>query len=134
MAEKLHRLDDEQMIFFCPGCKCEHGVRIGGKGHPLWLWNGSMESPTFSPSINFVGVCHSFVINGTIQFLLGSSHSLSGRTVEIPDWELSPNYFMCTQYSRAILAKVDWQRWQLWRSADFDQSKPCRVNQFVNRA
>jgi len=28
MAEKLHRLDDEQMIFFYPGCKCEHGFRI----------------------------------------------------------------------------------------------------------
>jgi hypothetical protein len=35
-----------------------------------------MESPTITPSINVEGVCHSFVINGTIQFLLGSGSSV----------------------------------------------------------
>jgi hypothetical protein len=85
MAEKLFRLGDGQMVFFCPGCKRWHKVRIGGEGHPGWTWNGSMESPTFTPSINIAGVCHSFVINGTIQFLPDSSHAYSGRMVEIPD-------------------------------------------------
>ena len=85
MAAKLYRLGDERVFFFCPGCKCWHGVRIAGEGHPRWLWNGSMESPSFTPSINIEGVCHSFVVNGTIQFLLGSSHSRSGQTVELPD-------------------------------------------------
>lgn len=86
MAEKLHRLDDEQMGFFCPGCRVWHGIRIAGEGHPRWLWNGSMESPTFTPSIHIGGVCHSLVINGTIQFLRASTHSRSGQIVEIPDW------------------------------------------------
>ncbi len=87
MPVKLHRVDDEQVGFFCPGCKCWHGVRIAGEGHPRWLWNGSMESPTFTPSLSIAGVCHSFVINGSIQFLRGSTHSRSGQTVEIPDWD-----------------------------------------------
>jgi len=87
MAEKLHRLNDEQVGFFCPGCRCLHGVRVSGEGQPRWLWNGSMESPTITPSIDVAGVCRSFVINGTIHFLLGSTHSRSGQTVEIPDWK-----------------------------------------------
>jgi hypothetical protein len=87
MAEKLHRLDDERVGFICPGCKCLHGIRIGGEGQPRWLWNGSVESPTLIPRIDIPGTCHSFVINGTIQFLLSSSHSHAGRTEEIPDWE-----------------------------------------------
>jgi hypothetical protein len=85
MAEKLHRLDDAHVEFFCPGCKCWHQVRVAGEGRPRWIWNGSMESPTFTPSIHIEGVCHCFVINGSIQFLLGSTHSHSGRTVEIPE-------------------------------------------------
>jgi len=83
MAAKLHRLDDEQVG------KCWHGVRIGGEGQPRWLWNGSLESPTFTPSIHIGGVCHSYVINGTIQFLLGTTHSRSGQRLEIPDWNSS---------------------------------------------
>jgi hypothetical protein len=54
MAEKLHRLDDEQVGFFCRGCKCLHGVRVAGEGHPRRLWNGSMDSPTITPSIKSV--------------------------------------------------------------------------------
>ncbi len=98
MAQKLHRLDDEQVGFFCPGCKCWHGVRVGGEGQPRWLWNGSLESPTFSPSIRFGSVCHSFVINGKIQFLLGSTHSRSGQIVEIPE---------CDGYTEAVEEFVD---------------------------
>lgn len=85
MAEKLHRVDEEQVAFFCPGCQCWHGVRIAGEGQPRWLWNGNMEFPTFTPGIHIGGACHSFVINGTIQFLRSSTHSRSGQTVEIPD-------------------------------------------------
>jgi len=63
--------------------------------HPVWGWNGSMDSPTFTPSI-FVNrgevnptapACHSFVTDGKIQFLGDCSHSMAGTTVEIPDWD-----------------------------------------------
>lgn len=32
--------------FHCPGCNDTHDVEI-----PRWNWNGSMEAPTFSPSV-----------------------------------------------------------------------------------
>ncbi len=32
--------------------------------------------------------CHSFVIDGRIQFLSDSTHKLSGQTVDLPDWRL----------------------------------------------
>jgi hypothetical protein len=76
-----------------------HGLG-SGQG---WSWNGSMELPTFLPSILVNGhpgtrenglevfkdqpTCHSFVTAGQIQFLLDSSHSLAGKTVDLPDWD-----------------------------------------------
>ncbi len=110
MAQKVHHLDDERVGFFCPGCKCWHGVRIAGDGHPRWLWNGSLESPTFTPSISIAGVCHSFVINGTIQFLLGSTHSRSGQTIEIPNCDghaeaAGEGFVDCTHFGRSMRDK-----------------------------
>jgi hypothetical protein len=90
MAAKLYRVDDERVGFFCPGCKRWHTVRVAGEGHPRWLWNGSMVSPTFTPSIDYEGACHSFVINGTIRFRLDSTHARSGQTLEIPDCDWQP--------------------------------------------
>lgn len=40
------------LIFFCPGCKCGHGVRVKNDGPgPVWGWNNSYDKPTFTPSI-----------------------------------------------------------------------------------
>lgn len=88
---------EEQYMFFCPGCKCGHAVRITAADprKSRWAWNGSLEKPTFTPSIltwSQVGterknVCHSFVTDGTIQFLGDCHHSLKGQTVEIPEWD-----------------------------------------------
>lgn len=50
--EELHRTDGTRtMIFECPGCGMMHQVHVAGSGHPVWEWNGSLERPTFSPSI-----------------------------------------------------------------------------------
>jgi hypothetical protein len=63
-----------------------------------------MDAPTFNPSIlvtypanpNAIEEfkewrterrCHSFVINGNIQFLQDSTHKLAGQTIPIPEWE-----------------------------------------------
>lgn len=35
----------------------------------------------------FGKVCHSFVIDGRIQFLEDCTHGLAGQTVNLPDWE-----------------------------------------------
>jgi len=69
-----------------------------------WEFNGSFESPTFSPSVLITGVesitdeeaerilagepfepkprrCHFFIKEGKIQYLNDCSHSLAGKTV-----------------------------------------------------
>jgi hypothetical protein len=61
-----------------------------------WTWNGSLELPTFQPSIHVRivdskdrvrSVCHSFVTDGRIQFLNDCTHSLAGQTVDLPLWD-----------------------------------------------
>ncbi len=75
--------------FHCPGCECSHYVYV--KGNVTWGWNGSLELPTFTPSIltwtgpsERDGRCHSFVTDGRIQFLLDCAHALAGQTVDLP--------------------------------------------------
>lgn len=62
----------------------------------IWTWNGSLEKPTFQPSIlvkaNYTSIdrlddiCHSFVVDGRIQFLGDCTHELAGQTVDLPLW------------------------------------------------
>lgn len=107
-------------MFHCPGCECAHMVAVNGarmENGAGWQWNGSLDKPTFNPSIlvnakemtdkgradyeawaNDNGpcpdefeskstVCHSFVRDGKIMFLSDCTHKLAGQTVEIPEWE-----------------------------------------------
>lgn len=98
-------------MFFCPGCQEHHGVWTE-KSNELtgakWHWNGSLDKPTFSPSILVRGtvpitdeqrtrimagerieptarVCHSFVREGQIQFLGDCTHALAGQTLDLPE-------------------------------------------------
>lgn len=91
---KLHKVDDNHVVFYCPACECGHMIRVGGD-EPVWGWNDDIEFPTFTPSI-FVNrgsvnptapACHSFVAKGTIQFLGDCTHDMAGQTVEIPEWD-----------------------------------------------
>jgi hypothetical protein len=73
-----------QVHFWCPGCETAHGINP-----KTWSWNGSVENPTFSPSVLAIGPnlrCHSFVTDGKIQFLSDSKHALAGQTVDLPEW------------------------------------------------
>jgi hypothetical protein len=91
---KLSRASDGILLFACPGCGDSHGVNADPKRNlPCWGWNGSLDAPTFSPSILVRGhdekgdtCCHGFVRDGKIQYLADSTHALAGQTVEIPDW------------------------------------------------
>jgi hypothetical protein len=76
-----------QYWFFCPGCKCSHAFSV-----PRWTWNGSMEAPTFTPSLMCNGQdpssrCHTIVTDGKIAFQGDCHHELAGQTVDMPDWE-----------------------------------------------
>lgn len=118
---KLYKIEDWQpgladVHFHCPGCNCDHGVwtQKTEKNNSVWDFNGSMDKPTFRPSILvrwvegpkepekdengylLVGpdgrlkgardmVCHSFVTDGMIEFLGDCTHELAGKTVELED-------------------------------------------------
>lgn len=81
--------------FECPGCGFGHPVHVVPTlGYHDWQWNGSLVTPTLSPSISVRlaggGVCHSFVREGKIEFLSDSAHALAGKTVPLvpyPDTE-----------------------------------------------
>lgn len=89
-----------------------HAISLGAGVGPRWTWNGNAERPTFSPSILVRGtqpladeahvawmrgeeplpapvpfVCHSFVVDGRIQFLGDCTHELACQTVDIPDFD-----------------------------------------------
>lgn len=96
--------DQESYIFECPGCECCHQIWV--KGYNIgWTFNGDVDKPTCSPSLLVrMGpkpdpithlapkgapgrVCHSFIKDGCIQFLGDCTHSLAGKTVEIPEFD-----------------------------------------------
>ena len=96
MGNKLYKLTSEnetevQYLLGCPGCGNAHPVRVKGD-RPCWTWNGSLEVPTFEPSLMVWGSdetrrCHSFIRNGRIEFLSDCFHELKGQTVDLPDFE-----------------------------------------------
>jgi hypothetical protein len=55
---------------------------------PVWGFNGDCDKPTISPSLLCKShiTCHSFIVDGKIQFLSDCTHKLAGQTVDIPDW------------------------------------------------
>ena len=101
MAKLLILKDDPtgaDYEFYCPGCKCDHAVWTTVKNgmNAIWGFNGDIDHPTFTPSIlihfhsqvkGMDMVCHSFVTNGSIQFLSDCTHALAGQTVEMEDIE-----------------------------------------------
>lgn len=94
---------DGRLTWWCPGCDHAHMIQTGAGSGPRWGWNGNAEKPTFTPSVlvrtgravdpTFVKeagdppeVCHSFVVDGQMQFLSDCDHALAGQTVPIPPW------------------------------------------------
>lgn len=92
------RVAQPDVLFWCPGCKMAHGIwtsKAAANG-ARWSWNGSMEKPTFEPSLLVTvdypqghnvppvrHVCHSFVREGMIQFLSDCTHDLKNQTVAL---------------------------------------------------
>lgn len=105
--------DYAALVFWCPGCEVIwEGEKQGGahmlpitypgNGRTQWTFSGSVESPTLSPSIlSQMGtrrvhgedlpalVCHSFMVDGQMQFLGDCTHALVNQTIPLPplpDW------------------------------------------------
>lgn len=91
MAAKIHNYGSGDWGFECPGCGYGHSFRVNGEpGRPQWSWNGSIDAPTFTPSLmvnrGTSTQCHSNVTDGRIQFHADCEHALAGQTVDLPDW------------------------------------------------
>jgi hypothetical protein len=77
--------------FDCQGCGHAHSFNTlqenEEKGFHTWEFNGDLINPTVSPSLLYHGGnmsrCHSHIINGDIQYIGDSTHSLSGTTVRL---------------------------------------------------
>lgn len=49
ILRSVDHLGKQAVAFWCPGCECQHTVTVGGDG--TWGWNGSVDAPTFTPSV-----------------------------------------------------------------------------------
>lgn len=90
---------DGVFLFHCPGCKCSHWFSITGKtpGNPneareqfKWSFNGDYEKPTVRASIlvrssmkGIPTVCHSFITDGKIQYLLDCTHEFKDQLIDM---------------------------------------------------
>lgn len=81
----------------CPACGYDHFFNDPSSPHDghSWQFNGDLERPTFTPSMNVLlpskdnggweTHCHSFVTDGRIQFLGDCKHKMAGQTVDLPE-------------------------------------------------
>lgn len=76
------------LLHWCPGCKQVHLINVEKPNHlgAIWTWDRNPKFPTFTPSVNIVGVCHYRLTAGILQYCGDSTHHLSGQTVELPDF------------------------------------------------
>lgn len=108
LSNILRDTTDNGLMWWCPGCDEAHRIQHGEGLGPRWGWNGSVDKPTFTPSVLVRGVkhmtdeqharfmatrelpdpepyvCHSFVVDGQMQMLADCTHALAGKTVDIP--------------------------------------------------
>lgn len=80
----------EILLIQCPGCNTEHKVYVN-EGPVTWDWNGSLDEPTFTPSLRVQygqgQVCHSYITDGKITYLNDCTHPLAGvQNVELPKY------------------------------------------------
>ena len=91
VGKKVRMLRKDMPAIWCPACKYAHPFPmddsnvVEGKVHK-WTFNGDGDAPTFAPSMNIIGRCHSTVTNGKIQFHGDCKHSMAGQIVDVPDW------------------------------------------------
>jgi hypothetical protein len=74
---------------WCPACCGPHPIHTAAPNNTgaQWRFDGNLEAPTFSPSVNCgPGRCHYFIRSGVIEFCSDSQHSLAGQRVPLPDW------------------------------------------------
>ncbi len=98
MSKTIESAEGEYLIQ-CEGCGCIHALNTVAEGKPKWTFNGDLNKPTFMPSLlvkwtKMIDVekntfkhiiCHSYIIDGKMQYLGDSNHELSGQTIDLPE-------------------------------------------------
>lgn len=51
----LRFAEGDHVLFWCPGCKAYHAIRVGDGPGPRWKWDGAVDWPTITPSILVTG-------------------------------------------------------------------------------
>jgi hypothetical protein len=46
-----HGFMHREPAYWCPVCKAPHPINTTEPGRPKWAWNGSVDAPTFTPSV-----------------------------------------------------------------------------------
>lgn len=89
------KVGEKRIRFYCPGCFSWHIVPYQGEDI-CWEYNGDINKPTLKPSIKIeytygetheYDCCHSVITDGQIKFEPDSTHHLSGRTIELPEYK-----------------------------------------------
>lgn len=82
----------KELGFMCPGCNRRHFICDSKSENHIHCWdfNNDFENPTIRPSVLVSwpsNICHSYITDGKIQFLGDCTHSLAGKTVDLPEIE-----------------------------------------------
>lgn len=94
MGDKVKLYHPGVYGFECPACGFLHAYHTEGYEHegPLWSFNGSLQKPTFSPSLlvkweenGVKKFCHLWIEDGVIRFPSDNEHRLSGQSFEMKD-------------------------------------------------
>jgi hypothetical protein len=86
----------DRWLHWCPGCKTLHEIAVDTpfSNGARWRFNGDLDAPSFTPSVNIangpssdgrVTRCHYFITAGQIAFCGDCTHGLVGRTVALPE-------------------------------------------------
>ena len=84
------------VMHWCYGCKTPHPIWVNTECGPRWSFNGDIELPTFSPAISHRRfnevtdkefICSYTILDGKITYLKECTHSMAGKTLELPDFD-----------------------------------------------
>lgn len=90
---KVQYFEGGMYVHMCPACGHLHYIPVE---HPFsngsqWFFNGSLEKPTFNPSISIIGRCYYFIKEGFIEYSLNCKHHLAGQKLELPELKIKNN-------------------------------------------
>ncbi len=95
ITDKETNLGTGEYLIDCIACKCSHSLatKAPNVDNAQWSFNGDLDSPTFHPSLvvkirpadGSLKKCHSIIKNGKMEYLMDSTHDLSGHIVDLPE-------------------------------------------------